>query len=192
MSEVGVDGLQVGVGEERVMPPYREQRVGVVGVLDAAHDQAGGDLVASGERGVLDLGDLGVGNQFPGVGVGDRTGRVQGIHSLPVNTVDGLGDARVTGHHQRELDAGGDRGADDGLVAERRIAAGHDLARRPQARAVVIAERNWEAAPRPEPALPARSRISAITGAACAVDRAVTCGERPLRSRARPAIFACP
>ena len=37
----------------------------------------------------------------------------------------------------------------------------------PQARAVLIAERSWEAAPRPDPVLPARSRISAITGAAC-------------------------
>ena len=83
MSEVGVDGLQVGVGEERVMPPYREQRVGVVGVLDAAHDQAGGDLVASGERGVLDLGDLGVGNQFPGVGVVTAPGECRASSPCP-------------------------------------------------------------------------------------------------------------
>jgi len=62
----------------------------------------------------------------------------------------------------------------------------------PQARAVVIAERSWDAAPRPEPVLPPRSRISVIAGAACAVDRVVTSGDRPLRSRARPAIFACP
>ena len=73
VGEVGVDGRQVGIGEERVIPPHREQRIRVVGVLDPAHNEAGGDLVASGERGVRGLGDLGVGDQLPGVGVGDRT-----------------------------------------------------------------------------------------------------------------------
>ncbi len=62
----------------------------------------------------------------------------------------------------------------------------------PQARAVVIADRSWEAAPRPEPVLPARSRISATTGAACAVDSVVTSGFRPFRSKVRPETLARP
>ena len=62
----------------------------------------------------------------------------------------------------------------------------------PHARAVVIADFTWEAAARPDPVLPERSRIWAITGAASGVDSTVTCGDSPLRSSARPAIFACP
>ena len=41
----GGDGF-VGVGEERVIAPHREQRVGVAGVFDAAHDQPGGDRLS--------------------------------------------------------------------------------------------------------------------------------------------------
>ena len=37
----GVDGF-VGVGEERVIPPDREQCVAVAGIFDPAHDQPGG------------------------------------------------------------------------------------------------------------------------------------------------------
>ena len=62
----------------------------------------------------------------------------------------------------------------------------------PPARAVVIAAFTWEAAPRPDPVLPEPSRISVITGAASGVDSTVTCGDGPLRSGARPAIFSCP
>ena len=47
-------------------------------------------------------------------------------------------------------------------------------------------------APLPEPVLPARSRIPAITGAACAVLIVVASGESPLRSTCLPAILVCP
>jgi hypothetical protein len=44
----------------------------VVAVTDPAHDQPGGDgIFGAGERGVADFGDLGIRDQFPGVGVGD-------------------------------------------------------------------------------------------------------------------------
>ena len=33
---VGLSGGQVGVGDKRVIPPHREQRVGVAGVADPA------------------------------------------------------------------------------------------------------------------------------------------------------------
>ena len=49
-----------------------------------------------------------------------------------------------------------------------------------------------ESAPRPELALPARSRIPAITGAVVGVLIVVANGERPLRSITRPAILAWP
>ena len=68
----------------------------------------------------------------------------------------------------------------------------HDRAAGPQARAVPMACLSWPAAARPEPALPLRSRASAITGAAVAVEMVVICGERPSRSSARLAILACP
>ena len=43
VGEVGLGGGQVGVGEKRVIPPHREQGVGVAGVFHAAHHQPGGD-----------------------------------------------------------------------------------------------------------------------------------------------------
>ena len=45
VGDVGLLDGQVGVGEERVIPPDREQRVGVAGVFDPAHHQPGGDPV---------------------------------------------------------------------------------------------------------------------------------------------------
>jgi hypothetical protein len=62
----------------------------------------------------------------------------------------------------------------------------------PAARAVAIASRTIDAAPLPEPALPARSRIPASTGAPCSVLSVVASGDGPLRSTCRPATFACP
>ena len=62
----------------------------------------------------------------------------------------------------------------------------------PHPRAVPMACLSCQAAARPEPALPLRSRASAITGAARAVERVVISGERPSRSSARLAILACP
>lgn len=48
------------------------------------------------------------------------------------------------------------------------------------------------AAPLPEPDLPARNRIPAITGAAVAVLMVGASGESPLRSTCLPAILVCP
>src|SRR6187200_3585993 len=48
----------------------------------------------------------------------------------------------------------------------------------PHSRAVPMACLTCQAAARPEPALPLRSRASAITGAARSVDRVVICGDR--------------
>src|SRR5665648_152754 len=62
----------------------------------------------------------------------------------------------------------------------------------PHLRVVVMAALICDAAARPEPARPLRSRASAITGAAVAVEIVVICGERPSRSNARLAILACP
>ena len=72
MSALG--GRFEAVGEERVVPPDREQLLGRGPVADPAHDQPGGDRVpGGGERGEhRHLGDLGVGDQLTGVGVGHR------------------------------------------------------------------------------------------------------------------------
>lgn len=67
-----VDGF-VGVGEERVISPDREQGVGVSGVFDPAHDQPCRDRSLRGtESGVGGFGDFGIGD--PGTGVGIAAG----------------------------------------------------------------------------------------------------------------------
>src|SRR4029078_766995 len=62
----------------------------------------------------------------------------------------------------------------------------------PHSRAVPMACLTCQAAARPEPALPLRSRASAITGAARSVDRGVICGDRPSRSSARAGDLGVP
>ncbi len=97
-----VDGLGV-VGEERVVAPDREQRVLGVGVEHAPHDQPAGDLVAgAGERGVLHFGHLGVGDQFTGVGIGDRAGVVHRACTLVGDAVDRGVDGGVAGDGEGE------------------------------------------------------------------------------------------
>lgn len=62
------------VGEEGVVTPNREQLLKLRLVPDPAHDQAGGDRVlGGGERSELGFGDLGIGDQLPGVRVEDGT-----------------------------------------------------------------------------------------------------------------------
>ncbi len=62
----------------------------------------------------------------------------------------------------------------------------------PAAGAVRTASLTIGPAARPEPALPARSRIPAITGAPVSVLIVVASGDRPLRSTCLPAILVCP
>jgi hypothetical protein len=62
----------------------------------------------------------------------------------------------------------------------------------PAAFAVLMASVTMLAAPFAEPAFPARSRISASTGAAVGVEMVVASGDRPLRRTCRFAIFVCP
>jgi hypothetical protein len=138
--EISLHGGFVVVGEERVVPPDREQLLDSGLVTDPAHDQSGGHWMGGGgERGEGDFGDLRIGNQLPGVGIDHR--------------------ARV-------------------------------------ARAVFTASLTIEAAPLPEPAFPARSRIPATTGppppSPGRVEIVVANGERPLRSTCLPAILVCP
>lgn len=70
----GIDGF-VGVGEERVIPPDRKQRIGVAGIFDATHDQSRGDwLVGGTESGVGRFSDFGIGDPCSGIGVAYRAG----------------------------------------------------------------------------------------------------------------------
>src|SRR6478672_231394 len=72
MSASGV-GSSVSV-KKRVIPPDREECVGVAGVFDAAHDQPCGHRVRCGSKGgVGGFGDFGIGDPVAGVGVTDRT-----------------------------------------------------------------------------------------------------------------------
>ena len=50
VGDVGGRGGVVGVGEKRVIPPDREECVGVAGVFDAAHDQPCGHRVRCGSE----------------------------------------------------------------------------------------------------------------------------------------------
>ena len=189
---------QVGVGEERVIPPDREQRVGVTGVFDAAHDKPGGDPVTGGpESGIGDFGDLGIGD--PGAGVGIAHGA--GVAHRGPGVVGDRGDRRV------------DRACCGSSPARivRRVAAtrAHHLARsrRPSRRAPGSARRcgrcgrcgrcRWPgrpSGPRPCPSrsCPARSRSPAITGAERGVLIVVPSGDSPLRRTCLPAILVCP
>lgn len=75
-----------------MVTPDGKQGVAVVFVLDSAHDQPGGDGVfAACEGGVSGLGDLGIGDQFTGVGVLDR---LRVMHWCPGVVCDG-GDRRL-------------------------------------------------------------------------------------------------
>ena len=75
VGDVGLLDGQLRVGEERVIPPHREQRVAVAGVLDPAHHRAGGDRIGGGrEGGVGDFGDFGIRDPLTGVGIDDRAG----------------------------------------------------------------------------------------------------------------------
>jgi len=71
------------VGEERVVPPDREQLIEAGLVADPAHDQPGGHrLRCGGERGERgNLGDLGVADQLTSVGIVDRTWDWTGVHA---------------------------------------------------------------------------------------------------------------
>ena len=118
---------RVGVGEERVIAPHREQRVRVAGVLDPAHHQPGGDAaMASHAQGVGGFGDLGVGDQRAGVGVDDRARIVHRGKRVVVDGLDRRGDPAVSAQGQREFDLFVQAGADHLLGAERGVAAGHD------------------------------------------------------------------
>ena len=131
VGDVGLGDGQVGVGEERVIPPDREEGVAVAGILDAAHHQPGGDPIFRGcEGGVADFGDLGIGDPRAGVGITDRTGVAHRGPGVLVDRGDGAFDRGVAGHHQRELRACAQTGPHHRAVAVGRIAAHQNLARR--------------------------------------------------------------
>ena len=75
VGDVGGRGVFDAVGQERVIPPYREQFLDCGAVADTAYEQLRGDRRLGGdERGELDFGDLGVADQLPGVRVDDGAG----------------------------------------------------------------------------------------------------------------------
>lgn len=75
VGDVGIGNRLLRVGQEGVVTPEREQRVGVSGVFHPPYDQPGGDAVLGGsESGVRGFGYLGVGDPLACVGVADRPG----------------------------------------------------------------------------------------------------------------------
>lgn len=119
------------VGEEGVVAPDGKQfallahdrRLGQV--TDPAHDQAGGDplaLLPVGERGVpRQFGDLGVRDEFTGLGIGHR-GRIGDLlPDIVGNAVDGPIDGGVHAGGDREVGAGPAAGGDHTGVVELRV-----------------------------------------------------------------------
>src|SRR5207245_9911186 len=110
-----------------------------------------------------------------------------------------LGDALARGTDLR-VDAGGDREAgavaparpDHLLGVERRVRPYDDQPLAPHAFAVPIALTSIDAAPRAEPALPARSRVAATTGAVSGVDSVAISGLYPRSRTSYPPTLACP
>jgi hypothetical protein len=85
-----------------------------------------------------------------------------------------------------------DDGVDDQAVAERAVPTDQNVATRDCLTGSADRLVTMVAAPLPEPALPARSRIPATTGAAIGVLIVVTNGERPLRRTCLPETLVCP
>ena len=98
----------------------------------------------------------------------------------------------VFGQDQREPGAGAAAGPDHRAGAVGRVAAHQDLPGGSGGAGGGDAWATIRAAPLPEPGLPARSRIPAITGAAVSVLIVAASGDRPLRSTCLPAILVCP
>src|SRR4029077_16226283 len=193
VGDVRLGGGQGGVGHEWVIPPHGKQRVRVAGIFDAAHHQPHGERAdAAQPQRVAGFGDLGIGDQLAGVGVFDRSRIVHRGVGVLVDTSDCGADGLVSGHRQGELDTFLNAGGTHRLVPNAESPRSMIVAIAPHSRAVPMAALTCQAAARPEPALPLRSRASAITGAARSVDRVVICGDRPSRSSARLAILACP
>ena len=98
--DVGLGDRKVGVGEERVIAPHREQGVAESRVFDAAHDQPRGEPVLGGrESGVADLGDFSIGDPVTGVGIPDRAGITHRRPGGLVDQVDGPVDRGVAGSY---------------------------------------------------------------------------------------------
>jgi len=100
---LGLEYLERGVGEHRVVAPGREQLAlpGVlVQVADPADDQPGGDRLAflRGERGVPGLGDLGVGDPAPELVIPDGPRVADGRPGVLADGRDRRGDVRVHLH----------------------------------------------------------------------------------------------
>ena len=133
VGDVGVGSRFGGVGEERVISPHREQRVGVAGVFDAAHDQPGGHRSGRGESGVGNFGDLGIRDPLAGVGVAHRAGVAHRDPRVVLDGLDRFVDCGVLGQDQRELGAGAAAGPDHRAGAIGRIAAHQDGAGGPGA-----------------------------------------------------------
>ena len=125
---VGVGSGFGGVGEERVIAPYREQRVWVAGIFDAAHDQPRGDRGVGGrESGVGDFGDLGVGDPVAGVGVTDRARITHRGPRAVLDRRDRRPHRGVLGHDEGEPGTGASARVHHGAGAVGRVAADQDL-----------------------------------------------------------------
>lgn len=181
VGEVGVDDRFGRVGEERVIPPDREQFVLTSRIADTAHDQPGGHSARLGPKsGIRNLGDFGIGNPCPGIRILHRT-------RIPHRDPHIIGNRR-----DRALRGPVLVNTSENRAPPRRQVA--MTARPPNAesprtrispvtpapRAQVMACATIRAAPLADPALPARSLIPAITGADTSVLIVAASDERPL------------
>ena len=173
VGRLGLDQRGGVVGEQGVVAPRGEQRVlqlrGVAFGIRRTISRAVTCLAAGRDANAVysHFGDLGGGDQFTGVGVGDRP-RILDAH--PRRTRRCWRSRRVPGSSAASRRRTGHRLRTAGRIAEEQYAESARTRIGPAAphrRAVAIASRSIRTAPWAEGAAPRRSRVAAITGAAC-------------------------
>lgn len=175
------------------MPPHRFRSVEVAGVFDAAHHQSGGGpVLREGERGVRISATSASEIHAPVPGSRTAFGYCTGVHAFSsiVAIAFVIAEFFVITSENSALARRQARTTLRVPYAESprtRICAAA-----PTERAVAIAPAIMCPAPFPDPVLPERSRIPAITGAQSSVLSTAASGDRPLRSSCLPAILVCP
>ena len=195
VGQVGLDRVEVAVGDERVVAPGREQLAldRAVGgqrlqAADPAHHEPAGHvlvLAAAGERHVRDLGDLGVADPASeglvedGLGVADRGPAVLG------DAADRGLDLGVHPGGHREPRPVPHGGPDERSPVVRGVGTGKDLTAGPGGSGGREAWARRRPAPGRRGDVPRRSLARAITGAAVGVERVASWTFRPRRGCTR-------
>ena len=196
---LGLQGGERAVGEHGVVAPGRAE-LGLPGrdlrgqPADPTHDQLRGDrlLTPGRERGVVDRGDLGVGDPALLVVVPDRL-RVADTHPGVIGDLpDRAADLGVHPGGDREPGPAAAARGDGGGVVERRVHPHHEQPGGAGGPGGADRSATNEAAPRAEAAVPPRSRVPATSGALVGVEIAAISGFSPRSRTEYPPTLAWP